>query len=133
MGMNVTGIYTSPGSFGGPEDSLQSSFVSMLTFPVRIAVVAGPLFLSYLSFWVSLLLAIAILAVLSEPSSALIVLYVNAAVAEQHGPLECAVLLACSTVDGCFCRRECRMWCAGRHRSGVCSLVTLRTCFSLVY
>jgi hypothetical protein len=52
--------------------------MSMLTFPVRIAVVAGPLFLSYLSFWVSLLLAIAVLAVLSEPSSALIVLYVNA-------------------------------------------------------
>ena len=52
--------------------------MSMLTSPVRIAVVAGPLFRSYLSFWVSLLLAMTVLAVLSEPSSALIVLYMNA-------------------------------------------------------
>ena len=78
MGMNVNGIYTSLGSFGCPEDSLRSSVMSMLTFPVRITVVAEPLFLSYLLFWVSLLLAIALLEVLSERSGALIVLYVNA-------------------------------------------------------
>jgi hypothetical protein len=35
--------------------------MSTLTVPVRIAVVAGPVFLSHLSFWVSLLLAIAVL------------------------------------------------------------------------
>ena len=33
----------------------------MLTVPVRIAVVAGPVFLSHLPFWVRLLLAIAVL------------------------------------------------------------------------
>ena len=62
------------GSFCG---SLLALVLSVLTIPVTIAASAAQLFLNYFTFWVSLLLVIAVLAVLSETSSALIVLYVN--------------------------------------------------------
>jgi len=63
------------GSFCG---SLLALVMSVLTIPVSLASAAAQLFVSYLTFWLSLLLVIAVLAVLSETSSALIVLYVNA-------------------------------------------------------
>jgi hypothetical protein len=43
--------------------------MSVLTFPMSIAVAKGQIFLSYLSFCVSLLLVIALLAVLSETAA----------------------------------------------------------------
>jgi hypothetical protein len=63
------------GSFCG---SLLALVMSVLTIPVSMGAAAAQLFLSYITLWVSLLLVIAVLAVLSETSSALIVLYVNA-------------------------------------------------------
>ncbi len=58
--------------------SLLGLVVSALTIPVSVAAAAAQLFLSYFMFWVGLLLAIAILAALSETSSPLLQLYVNA-------------------------------------------------------
>ena len=63
------------GSFCG---SLIGLVMSVLTIPVSVGAAAAQLFVSYFFFWVGLLLVIAVLAVLSETSSALIVLYVNA-------------------------------------------------------
>ena len=63
------------GSFCG---SLLGLVMSVLTIPVSVGAAAAQLFLNYFFFWVGLLLVIAVLAVLSETSSALIVIYVNA-------------------------------------------------------
>jgi len=63
------------GSFCG---SLLALTVSAVTIPVSVAAAAAQIFFNYFIFWVALLLVIAILAALSETSSVLIALYVNA-------------------------------------------------------
>jgi hypothetical protein len=63
------------GSFCG---SMLALVTSVLTVPVSIAAAAAQLFVNYFMFWVGLLLVVAILAALSETSSVLVALYVNA-------------------------------------------------------
>jgi hypothetical protein len=58
--------------------SMLALVVSLLTTPISIAAAAAQIFMSYFFFWVGLGIVVAVLAAVSETSSSLIVVYVNA-------------------------------------------------------